>query len=287
MPARDAARSVSPPESRSPPVGGPSLRNGLVDRSAIRLGLGLAGLPAVAGTATAHGAVDGVEGPVTFAFVVGLPVVAGLLGGFGSIRLRNAAAGRAGDRLTRGSFGLLLAGLGVTLALDADVWDRQVAAVGLTVGVVGVAWVAGRGSRVPGCRGHDHLTVVALGVHRVIEGLLLGALYATGAVVGLVAAVVVAGHAALETAAIGGSLGSRERWARVAVVFVQVGFGVGAAVGVAVGASVPEPLRVAAPALAGGVLLAVGSTAAWRSLSRGHRDTRSPAAGDRSDVDAD
>jgi zinc transporter ZupT len=111
-------------------------------------------------------------------------------------------------------------------------------------------------------------------LHRGLEGVVLATVYAADAALGLAGALVVAGHAAAETAAVGSLYATTgRRYALAAVLVVQMGFlvGVGAGWGVAVG--VPPTAEAGLLALVGGVLLAVGS----REARRRHAGDVAPA----------
>lgn len=104
-----------------------------------------------------------------------------------------------------------------------------------------------------------------------LEGIVLGALYSTGSVVGLVGATILAGHTALETAAIGGLYTSYRLRAISAIVLVQVVYASGIAAGVVITGTIPTPVWIVAIALAGGILLGTGGVELNRSFAF-HRD---------------
>ncbi|WP_157972748.1 hypothetical protein [Haloprofundus halophilus] len=96
-------------------------------------------------------------------------------------------------------------------------------------------------------------------VHRGLEGGLLAAAAATDVVVGVAGALVLALHAAGETAAVGALYGARSRRRAVAAVLaVQAVFVLGAVGGGAAVAVLPPAVRVVALSLSGGVLATVG-----------------------------
>jgi hypothetical protein len=107
------------------------------------------------------------------------------------------------------------------------------------------------------------------------EGVVVGALYSSGSVVGLVGAVILAGHTALETAAVGALYASNRFRAGGAITLVQFSYVAGTVAGLLVVNGVPEALRVAVFALTGGVLLWTGGAAMRHSGTVGrHLDSR-------------
>jgi hypothetical protein len=218
----------------------------------------------------------GVAGPpLGFAVVVGLPAVAGVLGGLLAVRSR-----RLVDRATAGwlpgvGVGLLLAALGGTFVFAALPTGVTVAVAGGTLGVgVAVAVVGRRSTAAAGETGHAHLTLGAVCTHRVVEGVVVGALYATGTVVGLFGAVVLAGHAALETGAVGGLYAATTRRRTVAAVLVvQAGYVLGAVLGRGMALSIPVGVRTVTLAVVGGALVAIGVEETRRSVGRVGRRT--------------
>lgn len=277
----EVAESTPPPTRRHQRGDGPLLGVWRFVRSGVRL----VGLVVLAGNASAHGGVGGGAIPVTFAVVVGLPVVAGLVGGSAAIRSRRRARQFEQHVHTSVVLGLVLVVLGVTFVLAAIPRGLPVTIGGVAVGGVLAGWIARRGPTGSGCTAHAHLTFAAVFAHRVLEGVVLGALYTTGTVVGLVGAVGIAGHTALETAAVGGLFATHSDRARRAVVLVQVGFVVGAGLGLIVAATIPPTVRHVALALAGGVLLVTGAIETMRSVGSGRRsrsresETRADAEG--------
>lgn len=236
-------------------------------RRLTRIGGWTAGVVGLSGTATAHGPQSHGGEPVAFAVVVGLPIVAGLGGGVLAIRgLRMVRMAPSGRRLGV-VLGVTFAVLGATFAVSAVTTSRQIGLVGGTVGAVGALWVSR--SDEPQNRGcHADLTLGAVSVHRLLEGLALGALYSAGAAVGLISAVLLAGHTAFETAAVGGLHTASARRSRAvgAVLLVQASYAVGAFVGLGVADALPASARVAAIAIAGGALLIVGASETDRSI---------------------
>lgn len=193
------------------------------------------------------------EPPVTLAAVVALPVVAGLAGGAltgllpRGVRSRGVVA-----RVT----GPLLVALGGAALLDAGVRDPMIAVVGLLVGVATVV-ASGRRSAGPHAWQTDHarLSAVAIGVHRAVEGLLVGGLYVSGASIGAIA---VAGHAFLETAALGGPL-LGDRWRAVGTLLaVQAGYVAGVGMGLALAPAAGGTFETVTLAAVGAILLGAG-----------------------------
>lgn len=229
----------------------------------------MVGLLVFSTTASAHDGVGIAGPPLGFVAVVTLPALAGLLGGLVVLRSRHSVGRAATLRRRELVVGLLLVVLGGTFVFAALATGLTVTVVGGIVGVGVAAVVASRGSTPDAdSTGHAHLTLGAVCTHRVFEGVLVGALYSTGAAVGLFGAVVLAGHTALETAAVGGLYagdGGRRR-APTAVVAVQAGYVLGALVGLGVTLSIPVGVRTITLAVAGGVLVAVGLGETRRSV---------------------
>lgn len=244
-----------------------------VRRLLVRLGLGGTGLVVFSVTASAHGSGHGIGHGGTaaaFAVVFGLPVFVGLAGGVAAIRYRSLRRGKTTGKDSSIGVGLLLVGLGVASLLPAVTGNLWLAVAGGTIGAVIALWVAGTGT-VPetGCGNHADLTLGAISAHRVLEGVVLGTLYSAGAAVGLLGAVVLAGHAALETAAVGGLYATAPRRTQAvgALVLVQAGYVVGGIAGLGVAGAVPVPVRTLALAVVGGALLIVGAGETERSIA--------------------
>lgn len=227
----------------------------------VRLGVAVGGVAALSAPASAHGGIEPGSGSVAFAVVIGLPVVAGLLGGIVAVRRQRMTHRIEGRQRGRFVLGFLLVVLGATFAFAAITASPPGAVAGGTVGVISAAWMARHGTTTErGRPGHAHLTLGAVGTHRLVEGGVLGALYSTGAVIGVVGAATIAGHTALETAAVGGLYASHRIRAGGAVVLLQTSYAVGAVAGLAIAGTIPAPVRVGVLALAGGVLLVTGVT---------------------------
>lgn len=247
-----------------------------VGRQLLRcLGIGAAAVVASSMTARAHGVGHAVHGPgddtATFLIVLGLPVVAGLLGGLVAVQYCGRRRPVRPDSLSGGVVGLLITGLGVAslLAVGGQLWLSVAGAI------VGAATARSfengeTGSR-PGCGTHAGLTLGTISVHRLFEGVIIGTLYAADAAVGLVGAVVLAGHASLETAAVGGLYaGMQPRISVVGTVgLVQACYLVGTVAGLGVAVAVPPSARTFALAVMAGVLLVVGAGETQRSITAG------------------
>jgi zinc transporter ZupT len=135
-----------------------------------------------------------------------------------------------------------------------------VAAVTLLGTALGVGIVyLGRGSAITSCGACADATLGAVTVHRGLEGAVLATVYAADAALGLAGALLVAGHATAETAAVGSLYATAGRHHAVgAVLLVQVGFVAGVGVGWGVVDAVPAAVQAGLLALVGGVLLSVG-----------------------------
>lgn len=233
-----------------------------------RLGVWTAGLVGLSGTVAAHGPRGHGGEPVAFAVVVGLPVVAGLGGGAIALwRLRANRTTPSGHRVGL-VLGVTLAVLGVTFAASAVTTSRSLGLAGGAVGAISALWaVRGSGASHGGC--HADLALGAVSIHRLVEGLAIGALYTAGAAVGHIGAVFLAGHTALETAAVGGVYATSHGRIRAvgAVLLVQTGYAAGAVVGLGVAGALPASARALAIAVAGGALLIVGAGEAERSIA--------------------
>jgi hypothetical protein len=216
----------------------------LVRAAAVTVGVAALSVPV-----TGHGATAAAVG-LTFPAAVAASVGASLLGGAFVLAV-------AGRRSIRGAVPLLLlalGGLAAALALDAD------PAALLGVGAGGALVLATRGRAPTDCGACADATLGAVTLHRALEGVVLAALYAADAALGLVGAGVLAVHAAAETAAVG-SLYAPRGWrpAVGAVCLVQLGFVAGVAVGWSALGGVPPAVETGVLALVGGVLLAAGT----------------------------
>ncbi|AXG06770.1 hypothetical protein DU500_10200 [Haloplanus rubicundus] len=199
--------------------------------------------------AAAHGTAATAAG-LAFPAVVAASVGASLFGG--------GVVLAAVDRLPRSRGAvpplfLFLGGLSVALALDG-------APVGAGLGVaagVGVVALA-RGHALTDCGACADATLGAVTLHRGLEGVVLATVYAADAALGLLGAVVLAVHAAAETAAVGSLYAGARRRALAAVCLLQAGFVGGVAVGWVAVDAVSPAAEAGLLALVGGVLLAVG-----------------------------
>jgi len=217
------------------------------------LGVALLSTPAAAHgvTATATG--------LPFSLVVAGVVGVSLLGG----GLVLVAYGRLPWSASRAILPFLVVALGAA-ALALAVTRATVATlVGVAAGV-GVVYFA-RDAAITDCGACADAALGAVTLHRGLEGVVLATVYAADAALGLVGALVVAGHAAAETAAVGSLYASAgRRYALAAVLVVQAGFVVGVAVGWGVVDGVSPAAEAGLLALVGGVLLAVGAREARR-----------------------
>ncbi|HKJ59435.1 MAG TPA: hypothetical protein VKA37_09405 [Halobacteriales archaeon] len=243
-------------------------------RLLLRLGVGAAGLAGLSGTASAHGPHGTGGESVAFAVVLGLPIAAGLGGGVLATRgLRVARTAPTGHRLGA-VLGVSLAVLGATFAVSAVTTSRPLGLAGGAVGAIS-ALLATRVGVASHEACHADLTLGAVSAHRLLEGLALGALYSAGAAVGLLGAVLLAGHTALETAAVGGMYATSDVRTRAvgAILLVQAGYAVGAVIGLGVAGALPTSVRALALAVAGGALLVVGAGETERSMAAGRPAT--------------
>lgn len=213
-------------------------------------------LATVPGPVSAHGSDATVSGHgLGFGVVVGLTVALGLLGGAVVVRRRRSRAGHPPVRW----IGLLLVVLGCWAAVVAVVRGPALATVVVAAGAV-ATWSL-RDRAVVGHRGCDQAALGAVTIHRFVEGVLLAALYAADAAVGIGAALVLAAHAAAETGSVAG-LWSTGRWRWVVVVLVQTSFVAGVLVGLDAVQYVTPAASVAVLALLGGALIAAGAATA-------------------------
>ncbi|MFC7173513.1 hypothetical protein ACFQL0_09400 [Haloplanus litoreus] len=158
---------------------------------------------------------------------------------------------------------LLVLALGGTALALALTRSTGTALAGTLVGA-SVVYLA-RDAAVTDCGVCADAALGAVTLHRGLEGAVLATVYAADAALGLVGALVVAVHAAAETAAVGSLYApAGRRYAVAAVVAVQAGFVVGVAAGWVVVDGVPPTAEAGLLALVGGVLLAVGGREARR-----------------------
>ncbi len=246
-----------------------------VRRLLVCFGVGVAGLVGLSAIACAHefahGAGRGGAG-ATFVVVLGLPVLVGFVGGIATVRCRSRRSSKTIHRESSITIGLLLVGLGVASLFPAVTGHLWLSVAGGTIGAVITLLVADRWTPSGfGCRHHSELTLGVIVTHRLLEGVVLGTLYSAGAAVGLLGTVVLAGHTALETAAVGGLYATtpRRTLAVSAVVFVQISYVIGAAAGLSIADLVPVSVRTLALAVVGGALLVVGAGETERSIVAG------------------
>lgn len=228
-------------------------------RDLVCLAVGIVGLGVVPATVSAHGEVGHGGASVAFPVVVGAPVVAGVLGGVITIKSGSHLLPNTSSQRMRIGFGLLLIALAGTFAISALARSPLLCIVCGSVGALTTVWVDRREKSNQRQYGHHaDLTLGGVCVHRVLEGVILGALSITSALIGVVGVVVVASHAALETAVVGGLYHPHRLQAFGAITLIQFGYIVGALVGVVAGASVPVSVQTALLGLLAGILLIVG-----------------------------
>ncbi len=192
----------------------------------------------------------GIGLPSVLAVVVLLGVLAGVLAAVG----RGRSSTTVLSRLVGRAVGPLLAGIGGTAAVSAILQQPTTgvggAAIGLTAGVL----VATRG----GCGLCADVTVGAIAVHRLVEGITLAALSVAGSSLGVLAILVLAGHTVAECVAIGGRSELGQLRAIGAVLVVEAVFVLGAVlgtVGLVTAGTIP---RLWVAAVVGGLLVALG-----------------------------
>ncbi|MFC7097485.1 hypothetical protein [Halobaculum marinum] len=235
-----------------------------VTSTARRAAAAVLGVALLSTPASAHGA-SAVATGLSFPLVVAGVVLVSLLGGgvalvasgrrSWSTRLARVS-GRAGLPALVFALGAAALALAVTRAAAATV-------VGLSVGVSAV--FLARGAGVTDCGACADAALGAVTLHRGLEGVVLATVYAADAALGLAGALVVAGHAAAETAAVGALYATAgRRYALATVLVVQAGFVVGVAAGWGVVGSVSPITEAGLLALVGGVLLAVATREARR-----------------------
>ncbi|WP_318568727.1 hypothetical protein [Salinigranum marinum] len=221
--------------------------------AAAALGVALLSTPS-----SAHGVTAAATG-LSFPLVVAGVVLVSLLGGgfvLGAYGRLPWSPGRAALPALVFALGAAALALAVTQAAAATL-------VGLAAGV-GVVYLA-RGAAITDCGTCADAALGAVTLHRGLEGVVLATVYAADAALGLVGALLVAGHAAAETAAVGSLYApAGRRYALAAVLAVQTGFVVGVAAGWGVVAGVSPTAEAGLLALVGGVLLAVGTREARR-----------------------
>lgn len=211
------------------------------------LGVTLLSTPASAHTGTA--AATG----LSFPLVVAGTVLVSLLGG----GLVLVVSGRPRWSTGRAALPVLVFALGAGALALAATRAAATTLLGLAAGV-GVVYFA-RDVAITDCGTCADAALGAVTLHRGLEGVVLATIYATDAALGLAGALVVAGHAATETAAVGSLYATAgRRYALAAVLVVQMGFVAGVAAGSRFVVLSPTA-EAGLLALVGGVLLAVGT----------------------------
>ncbi|WP_224449405.1 hypothetical protein [Haloprofundus salilacus] len=182
--------------------------------------------------------------------VVALSVVVSLVGGVAVARRA------AGSEFPNRALAALLVVLGGGAIIAALFDDPLFGLLGMSVG--GVAATGLRYRR----EGREIEADAAFGavlVHRCLEGGLLATAAAANVIFGVAGALVLALHAAGETAAVGGLYGARSRQRGIAAVLaIQATFVFGVVAGGAAVAVLPPAVRVVSLSLSGGVLATVG-----------------------------
>lgn len=203
--------------------------------------------------ASAHGEAATATG-LSFSLVVAGVVLVSLVGG----GLALVASARLPWSTGRAALPALVSTLGVAALVVAITRAPAVTLVGLAAGVSAV--YLARGAALTDCGTCADAALGAVTLHRGFEGVVLATIYAADAALGLAGAVIVAVHAAAETAAVGSLYASGgRRYALAAVLIVQTGFVLGVASGWGVIGDVSPTVEAGLLALVGGVLLAVGT----------------------------
>lgn len=194
------------------------------------------------------------DAPMTIGAVLAISVIAGLSIGGTIVVVETRRWQRIPDGIGR-SFGPVLVMVGLTYAVPAVQESVIQSAIGGLGGGIAIWLLSTR------TRGRHHVTgtVSAILVHRIVEGVILAAGYLAGSTVGLVGALIIAGHASIESAAVGGFAAS-EGWVRaiIAVLIVQVGFVAGAIVGSTTVVAYPGQFHVFLLAGGAGALCVIG-----------------------------
>lgn len=229
-------------------------------RSAAAAAVGVTALSTPASAHVGAAAATGLSFPLVVAGVVLVSLLGGgfVLGAYGRLPW---SPGRTALPVLVVALGAAALALAVTQAAAATL-------VGLAAGV-GVVYVA-RDAAITDCGTCADAALGAVTLHRGTEGVVLATIYAADAALGLAGALVVAGHAAAETAAVGSLYATAgRRYALAAVLVVQTGFVVGVAGGWGFVAGVSPTAEAGLLALVGGVLLAVGTREARHRHVRG------------------
>jgi len=198
-----------------------------------------------------------------WAIIAGMAVSAALL--VVLVAVADRLDGRRGvrDWLALG-VGPLLVALGLAAMVTAGETAPAVAGVVGGVGTVG-AWAVSTG--------RDGARICPTGLrgaarHRAVEGTALAGAYLAGSAVGVLGAVVLAGHVTATTAAVGGFYGTSRVRTTGRALLLQGGFLVGTVGSLALVGATSPIARPVALALAGGVLVAVGAVEAGAHVPR-------------------
>ena len=212
--------------------------------------------------AAAHGVTVAASG-LAFPLVITAVVGTSLLGGGLGLAIYGRACRPAEHRAV---VPLLVAVLGCTALALAVTRATVTTLVGIAVGI-GIVHLS-REAMGTDCGACADAALGAVTLHRGLEGAVLATVYAADAALGTAGAVVVAGHAAVETAAVGSLYAPiGHRYALVAVVVVQAGFVLGVVAGWRVVDAVPIVVQAGLLAVVGSVLLTVGGREMHRRRS--------------------
>jgi len=192
----------------------------------------------------------GVGLPLVLAVVTGLGVAAGVVTAFRG----SESATRTGSMSVGRTVGPLLVGLGAVAAGPVALEHPVTGVVGAALGLVAGAVVAAIG----GCGRCGDATVGAVALHRLVEGLTLAGVAASGAAIGTVGVLVLSGHTVLECVAIAGQPARGRSEAVGAVLAVSAVFVAGAVLASQGLLTVGPVGRRWAGAVVGGLLVALG-----------------------------
>jgi hypothetical protein len=193
--------------------------------------------------------------PIALALVILVSVLVAVIGGVAVVRTGTSLRPEMHEMFGR-SIGALLIVLGLIFALSAVREDLSLAIVGILCGGLAAGSISSR----TGSAHHAEITFGTVAAHRSIEGLALAALYLSGSTLRLISALLIAGHAAVETIVVGGLYSDqRSSWAILAIVLLQAGFVFGVAVGLLMTVAVPGHLAVVLQSGGAGALLIIGS----------------------------
>lgn len=222
-------------------------------------------LGGVPGTVTAHGLHDATPAGLGFGSVLIIPVLAGAIGGLVAFAPGGSLGSPTFRRWLRDGLSVVPLLVGMTFAAVALGRHRGLGILGLAGGMVLAGWVLVLGSDGPArVGGRGQLALLGIGLHRAMEGLLVGILYADGSALGTLAAAVVAVHTLIETSTVGALNDRAPRRLLAVVVAVQAAYVAGAVGGFFAGGSVSTLLQVLIVGLAGGLLLVSGGDALVR-----------------------